>query len=189
MKSSCCNAEIKETHGCDSDYGHQGKCDCDLNGVTWWYQCEKCKQPCDPNPTKTQAIMGAIEDANKSQKELVESVKQDTQETWGERFDKEFVEYAIEKGQKVTSAYWINPEKGVEEIKAFIKKEIEEATKEAYEKARGEERERCIKIVESLPVPHCACEKTSFGICVICVHKKIIQCSKDKIIKQIKLTK
>ena len=47
--SSCCSAPRKETHGCDSDFGHKGKCDCASSitgGVTWYYECEKCKKPC-----------------------------------------------------------------------------------------------------------------------------------------------
>ena len=40
-KSNCCNAEIKET--CGDDFGTPG----DMR--TYWHECQKCKQPCDPN--------------------------------------------------------------------------------------------------------------------------------------------
>jgi len=200
MKSSCCNAEIKETHGCDSDFGHQGKCDCDLNGVTWWSECTKCNQPCDPKGIECD--MHPTQECHHTWKEEHESIphiicskegctiakpnpnwtkrmslpKQDTQETWEERFDEEL---GFENYETNGSAVFLHTGKNAihflkeypKAVKAFIKKEIEKATKEsinierdraykkgsdmqwrfeklikikekeAYEKARGEERE------------------------------------------------
>lgn len=45
-KSNCCQADVREVYGCDSDIRHGGK-KCDCRGVTCWNLCSKCNQPCD----------------------------------------------------------------------------------------------------------------------------------------------
>lgn len=44
--SACCEAPVYTAHGCDADFGHGGKkCNCTM--VTAWYECSKCRRPCD----------------------------------------------------------------------------------------------------------------------------------------------
>ena len=62
MKSSCCQAEVKITHGCDDDGGHGGNpCTCfrDNLAVTCWNECTKCGKPCD-TLTFTTTISNAL---------------------------------------------------------------------------------------------------------------------------------
>ena len=44
--SNCCHAPIRVSHGCDSDFDHNGK-PCDCTEGTMWYECSQCKKPCD----------------------------------------------------------------------------------------------------------------------------------------------
>ncbi len=44
--SSCCKAPMIVSHGCDSDFDHNGK-PCNCTDGTMWNECSKCKKPCD----------------------------------------------------------------------------------------------------------------------------------------------
>ena len=53
--SQCHNAPAYTAHGCDDDLQHLGKpCTCAKTNavVTCWYECSKCKQPCDIKTVK-----------------------------------------------------------------------------------------------------------------------------------------